>query len=38
MVMVQNFDIITDKFNAVKIYTSGNYAQKWILNFIIINS
>jgi rhodanese-related sulfurtransferase len=26
---VQNFNIISDKFNVVTVCSSGNYAQKW---------
>jgi hypothetical protein len=37
MVMVTNFEVMPGKFNIVKICTSGNYAQKWMINCVIIN-
>jgi len=29
MATVQNFEVISDKFNLVGICTTGNYVQKW---------
>jgi hypothetical protein len=33
----QNFEVISDKFNITRIYCSGNYVYKQIINYIIIN-
>jgi hypothetical protein len=37
MAVVQNFEILSGKFNEVEVSTSVNYAQKWATNFLGVN-
>jgi hypothetical protein len=37
MVTVQNFELMSDKFNVVRICINVNYGHKWITVYIIIN-
>jgi hypothetical protein len=30
---VQKFEVTSEKFNIVTIFTSGNYAEKWIAEY-----
>jgi hypothetical protein len=36
MMTVQNFEVISDKMNAVGISTSGNCVQEWMINSILL--
>lgn len=35
---IRIFDVISDKFNVNRIFTGGNYTQKWISNYLFIVS
>jgi len=33
MATLQNFDVISGKFNIVGLFSSGYYAQNWVMKF-----